>query len=73
MSEITMIILIHGEDQFRSFLKIKELIDGYKKLGFDIFKFDFLDNENPVELSELKSKLETQGLFSNNRVVLIKN
>ena len=60
MSEITMIILIHGEDQFRSFLRTKELLDEYKKLGFDVFKFDFLDNEIPVELNELKSKLENQ-------------
>jgi|GEM_PF-1421339 len=68
-----MIILIHGEDQFRSSLKTRELVKEYMSLGWDLFKFDFLDKENIVNLNELKSKLETQGLFSNNRVVLIKN
>jgi len=68
-----MIILIHGDDSFRSSLKTKELLDGYRGKNWDIFQFDFFDKEKEVDLNELKSVLETQGLFSNSRVIVIRN
>ncbi len=68
-----MIILIHGDDQFRSSLKTQELLTEYKLNNWDIYKFDILDSDNVVDLKELKSVLETQGLFSSSRVILIKN
>ncbi len=68
-----MVILIYGGDLFNSFRRVKELLADYQSKGWDIFRFDVLDKSEMFDINELKNVLETQCLFNNKKVVLIKN
>lgn len=69
-----MLYFIFGEDSFRSqryFLKVKEF---YQKETVSFFNYDFTDKtQSPPELITLEDIIKSKTLFSNSRLIIIKN
>ena len=71
-----MIILLHGQDTYRSGQKLKEIIDQYKKIhksGLNLRSFDgenlkyqnFIDETNLVSMFDEKKLIILRGIASN--------
>ena len=69
-----MLYFIFGEDSFRSqryFLKVKEF---YQKETTSFFNYDFTDKmQSPPEIIVLEDIIKSKTLFSNSRLIIIKN
>jgi DNA polymerase III delta subunit len=69
-----MIYFIYGEDTFRSGEYLNYLINHYQQNELFYFSFDFADTFlPPLEISELREKLNSQNLFSDTRLIILKN
>jgi len=66
-----MIYLIHGNDNFRSFLKLQEIKQKYQT--YNSFTFDCTNKEQPFDYSDIKSAFETINLFGQNKIIILKN
>ncbi len=69
-----MIIFLYGEDEFCSNRKLTEIKNKFlekNKEGGILFIFDFSESEEKVD--EMLLKLSSGGLFSNKKLVVIKN
>lgn len=67
-----MLIVLHGEDTFRSRLKLKEIEETYKvKHGKDFALEKFSLPE--VSFPELKTALDSRSLFDDSKFVVLKN
>lgn len=63
-----MLIILHGEDNFRSRIRLSELIEAYKKKhNFSLEKLHASD----INFREFKTKFEAQSLFDNSRLVVV--
>lgn len=75
-----MLFLLYGDDSFRARLKLREIIDQYKRVrqsgkmvrrgGLDLFFFDFQEGDNP---DDFVYKLRTSSMFSEKRLFVLKN
>ena len=69
-----MIIFLYGEDEFRSNRKLAEIKNKFlekNKEGGTLFVFDFSEGE--VKIEDFIIKISSGGLFSNKKLVIIKN
>ncbi|MCX6736897.1 MAG: hypothetical protein NTW73_02340 [Candidatus Parcubacteria bacterium] len=69
-----MIIAICGEDNFRSFERLKELKKEYQKNDFRVFVFDFSKSsleENSWE--NLKTMFFNRGLFEEKKLIIVED
>lgn len=68
-----MIILLYGEDEFRSNRKLAEIKQKFLEKNPDaaLGLFDFTENETKID--DLTLKFSSGGLFSNKKLVIIKN
>ncbi len=66
-----MIYLIHGNDNFRSFLKLQEIKQKYQT--YNSFTFDCANKEQPFDYSDIKSAFETINLFDQSKIIILKN
>jgi len=68
-----MIALFYGEDTYNSLQKLKKLKQEFfkkkDKKGFSVFSFE----ANDLTLDELRKSVLSQGLFSEKRLIIIKN
>ena len=67
-----MIIFLYGQDDFRSRLKLKEIIDQYQKVrhgGLNLFYIDFKENQ----FSDFKEKAETVSIFAKKKLIILSN
>jgi len=68
-----MIALFYGEDTYRSLQELKKLKQEFVRKkdekGFSIFNFEAKD----LTLDELRKSVLSQGLFSEKRLIIIKN
>lgn len=67
-----MIIFLYGQDDFRSRLKLKEIIDQYQNVrhsGLNLFYIDFKENQ----FSDFKEKTETVSIFAKKRLIILSN
>ncbi len=70
----TMLILIYGEDDFRSGVYLKEVISFYNKKSPFFVSYDFREEEDKkLTLNELKNILSSKPLFSSVRLILFKD
>lgn len=67
-----MLIVFHGEDTFRSKIKLKELIDAYTEKHKGGFSFERV-NALYIAFAELKNALESLSLFDSNKLVVLEN
>lgn len=69
-----MIIFLYGEDEFRSNRKLAEIkkkfLQIYKESG-TLFVFDFA--EEKINAGEMTTKISSGGLFSQKKLVIVKN
>lgn len=69
-----MIYFIYGLDNFRSGEHLNSLVQFYKQGNPFYFSFDFSDEALPhMEVSEIAEILGSRNLFSNTRVIVLKN
>lgn len=69
-----MIIFLYGEDEFRSIRKLAEIKTKFLqtcKEGGTLFVFDF--SEEKIDAAELITKISSGGLFSQKKLVVVKN
>ncbi|MBU4351020.1 DNA polymerase III subunit delta [Candidatus Parcubacteria bacterium] len=67
-----MTILLYGQDGFRSRLKLKEIIDQYRKVrhrGLNLFLIDFKEDH----FSDFREKIETVSIFADKRLIVLSN
>lgn len=67
-----MMILLYGQDDFRSGLKLKEIVDQYRKVrhrGLNLSFIDFKENQ----FSDFKEKMETISIFTDKRFIVFSN
>ncbi len=67
-----MVILIYGQDNYRSRLKINEIIESYKKTnekGFDLKCFEAED----ISFQDLKNELKKKSMFREKKMIIIRN
>ena len=65
-----MIIFLYGQDDFRSKLKLKEIIDQYQNVrhsGLNLFYIDFKENQ----FSSFKEKVETISIFAKKKLIIL--
>jgi DNA polymerase III delta subunit len=69
-----MIYFIYGKDNFRSEQYLNTVIEFYKKGNPFYFSFDFADKFlGPLDISELKEILGSRNLFSDTKLIVLKN
>ncbi|MGC8651120.1 MAG: DNA polymerase III subunit delta [Minisyncoccia bacterium] len=69
-----MIYLVYGEDTFLSGEYLNYLIRHYQQDDLFYFSYDFNDPfALPLTINELKEKLNSYNLFSNTRLIVLKN
>jgi|SRR3989339_1015201 len=67
-----MIIFLYGQDDFRSRLKLKEIIDQYQNVrhsGLNLFYIDFKENQ----FNDFKEKTETVSIFAKKKLIILSN
>jgi len=67
-----MILLLYGEDTFRSLQKLKEIISYYKdlnKTGLNLKFFDFENNS----FEDFKDQFQTKSIFDEKKFFILKN
>lgn len=65
-----MLIILHGEDNFRTRIKLNELIEAYmKKHNFSLEKF----YAQEISFKEFKSVFESQSLFDESKLIVLEN
>ena len=65
-----MIILLYGKDTYRSYQKLKEIVNKYKescKTGLDFAVFDVLD------IDKVKSKIQSISMFNEKKLIVLKD
>lgn len=67
-----MIILLHGEDTFRSSQKLKELIESYQKKHEGGFSFERIDAQD-ISFKELKNALTSTSLFDDSKCIVLED
>ncbi|MDO8529600.1 MAG: DNA polymerase III subunit delta [bacterium] len=70
-----MIILLYGEDEFRSLEKLKEIENKFlskNSSGSNPSYFD-LEENNEIGFSEIKNAFNSKGLFGGKQLIIIKN
>ncbi len=76
-----MIYSLFGTNDFVLNLELQKLVSDFKLKNFEIFKYDFStidedselkDNDNQ-KLINIKNTIDTQSLFSNSKVIIIRN
>ena len=67
-----MLIILHGEDSFRSRQKLWEIIEAYKSKNVEGFSFEKLNGVS-LTLGELKSALESDSLFDNFKFLVLED
>lgn len=67
-----MIILLHGEDTYRSRQKLKEIIDQYRakhKTGLNLVRF----YEEDLDFDRVKEKIESVSMFNEKKLVVLES
>lgn len=65
-----MLIILHGEDNFRTRIKLNELMEAYmKKHNFSLEKF----YAQEISFQEFKSAFESQSLFDESKLIVLEN
>lgn len=67
-----MLIILHGDDNFRSRQKLIELQKAYLQKNAQAFNFERFD-ATILNFQELKNILEAQSLFSQKRFIIVEN
>ena len=67
-----MLIILHGDDNFRSRQKLIELQKAYLQKNAQTFNFEKFDAKE-LTFQELKNIIEAQSLFSQKRFIIIDN
>ena len=67
-----MIIFLYGQDDYRSKLKLKEIIEQYKKLHKNKASFESLNAEN-LDFNSFKNIIFQESIFSKKKLIIIKN
>lgn len=67
-----MLILLYGEDTFRSQQKLKEIIEQYQakhKTGLNLVRFQ----ERDLDFDKLKGKIEAVSMFDEKKLIILEN
>jgi len=67
-----MLILLYGEDGFRSRQKLNEIIEQYKakhKTGLSLVRF----KENGLEFDQVKQNIESVSMFDEKKLIILEN
>ncbi len=67
-----MLILLYGEDTFRSQQKLKEIIEQYQtkhKTGLNLVRFQ----EKELDFDKLKEKIEAVSMFDEKKLIILEN
>jgi len=67
-----MLILLYGQDTYRSWQKLKEIINQYQKKYPNSLSFGVFDDEK-FSLDEIKQKIESQSMFDEKKLIVLKN
>lgn len=67
-----MLIFLHGEDTYRSLLKLKEILRQYQSLKHESIDTRIIDCENAV-FSTLGTELRANSLFQTKKLLVLKN
>lgn len=67
-----MLIFLHGEDTYRSLLKLKEILRQYQELKHESIDTRIIDCENAV-FSTLETELRANSLFHTKKLLVLKN
>ncbi|MFH1656727.1 MAG: DNA polymerase III subunit delta [Candidatus Nealsonbacteria bacterium] len=69
-----MIIFIYGEDTYRARKKLKEIIEGYKKVHKSGFNLKYLDfSEKQVDYNSFKDEIRQTSMFKEKKLVILAN
>lgn len=66
-----MIIFLYGSDTYRSYRKLKELIEYYKKIHKSGLNFKFFEGEN-LDFQEFKNLLNSASMFKEKKLIVLK-
>jgi DNA polymerase-3 subunit delta len=67
-----MIVFLYGQDSFRSRLKLREIIDEYRKVrrsGLNLFYYDFQKDG----FIDFKERTETISMFAEKKLIVLEN
>ncbi len=67
-----MIIFLYGQDDYRSKLKLKEIIEEYKKLYKSKASFESFNAEN-LDFNDFKDIVSQGSIFSEKKLIIINN
>lgn len=67
-----MLIVLHGEDNFRSRMKIHEFQEAYLQKNEQTFNFEKIDGRR-INFQELKNIIEAQSLFLQKRFIIVED
>jgi len=67
-----MIYFLHGPDSYRSKKKLEEIIEGYKKVHKSGLNLIYINAES-ADFRELSSSLNTISMFSENKLLILRN
>ncbi len=67
-----MIIFLYGQDDYRSKLKLKEIIEEYKKLYKSKASLEILDAET-LDFKDFKDTIFQESIFLEKKLIIVKN
>ena len=67
-----MIIFLYGEDTYRSWQKLNEIIDHYKKTHKSGLNLRYFDREN-LNFKDFKNEVETSSMFREKKLLVLKD
>ena len=67
-----MIIVLYGEDSYRSLQKLNEITERHRKIDKSKFNLSIFDGEN-LEFKKLKNAIEIISLLGGKKLIIVKN
>ncbi|MFC1789460.1 DNA polymerase III subunit delta [Patescibacteria group bacterium] len=67
-----MLLFLCGQDNFRSWQKLNEIIDHYKKTGKNRFNFRRFNKDN-LNFLDFKTELEMNSMFKEKKFIILEN
>jgi len=67
-----MLIFLYGQDSYRSWQKLNEIIQRYRKIDRSGLNLTIFEGEN-LEFNEFKNSVESIPFLADKRLIVVKN